>query len=65
MTKGVRHRVKKLFSDAKIPEEKRDRLPVFCDGNGIFWIPGLDARDDVFLRGGGGIYIFYIETGEY
>lgn len=65
MTKGVLHKVKKLFSDAKIPLEKRKRTPVFCDGKGIFWIPGLDARDDVFLRGGGGIYIFYIETGEY
>lgn len=65
MTKGVLHKVKKLFSDAKIPLGKRGSLPVFCDSKGIFWIPGLDARDDVFLRDGGGIYIFYIETGEY
>jgi hypothetical protein len=37
--------VKKLLNEAKIPPEKRDRLPVFCDEAGILWIPGFPVRD--------------------
>ena len=63
-SKGVTHKVKKLFSDAKLPLEDRASLPLFCDSKGVFWIPGFDARDDIFGNGPECIYIFYIKTGE-
>lgn len=43
----ISRKVKKLFCDAKIPLEERDKLPVFCDNDGIVWIPGFPPRDDV------------------
>ena len=30
-----------VFSDAKIPREKRHRLPLVCAGNTIIWVPGV------------------------
>ncbi len=42
---GMTRSVKKLLNEAKIPPEKRDRLPVFCDEAGILWIPGFPVRD--------------------
>lgn len=42
---GMTRSVKKLLNEAKIPPEKRAVLPVFCDDNGIFWIPGFPVRD--------------------
>jgi len=43
---GMTHKVKKLFTDNKIPESKRDRIPLLCDGSGVVWIPGFAVRDD-------------------
>ena len=34
-----------IFTDKKIPRECRDKLPVFCDGTGIAWVPGLPPAD--------------------
>ena len=42
---GMTRSVKKLLNEAKIPPETRAVLPVFCDENGIFWIPGFPVRD--------------------
>ena len=39
-------RLKKLFNDRKIPLEKRNNIPVFCDQSGILWVPGFGVRDD-------------------
>ncbi len=41
---GMTRSVKKLFSDKKIPKEKRMRMPVVCDKSGILWIPGFGVR---------------------
>ena len=30
-----------VFSDAKIPREKRHRLPLVCAGDTIIWVPGV------------------------
>ena len=30
-----------IFSDAKIPREKRHRLPLVCAGETIIWVPGV------------------------
>lgn len=43
---GMTRKVKKLFNDKKIPADKRDQIPIFCDGNGILWIPGFGVRND-------------------
>lgn len=39
--------VKKLLCEKKTAPEKRDSIPFFCDGEGIFWIPGVAVRDGV------------------
>ena len=43
---GMTHKLKKMFSDQKIPKRMRTRLPVLCDGSGILWVPGFGVRDD-------------------
>ncbi len=43
---GMTHKIKKLFSDRKIPQTLRDKIPVLCDQNGIIWVPGFGVRDD-------------------
>ena len=40
------HKVKKLFSDAKIPVSKRRVIPLLCDDSGVVWVPGFGTRDD-------------------
>ena len=47
---GMTHKVKKLFSDLKIPRSKRRLIPILCDDNGVVWVPGFGVRDD-----GGGV----------
>lgn len=42
---GMSHKVKKLFSDKKMPIEERQSIPIVCDKNGIVWIPGFPLRD--------------------
>ena len=41
---GMTHKLKKLFSDAKIPASKRKLLPILCDDNGVVWVPGFGVR---------------------
>ncbi len=43
---GMTRKVKKLFSDKKIPNDKRDLIPLICDSKGIVWIPGFGVRND-------------------
>ena len=43
---GITHKIKKLFSDAKIPRSKRGLIPILCDENGVVWVPGFGVRDD-------------------
>lgn len=42
---GMTRRVKKLFSDRKLPLAVRDTLPILLDDDGIFWLPGFPPRD--------------------
>ena len=43
-----RKRVKRLWSDQKIPLFERDRLPVMIDGNGrILWVPYCRPHQDI------------------
>ena len=43
---GMTHKLKKLFSDRKIPPSKRRLIPVLCDDSGVVWVPGFGVRDD-------------------
>ena len=48
--RGMDRKLKKLLCDAKIPD--RDRLPVFCDDDGILFVPGVGARDGAAAKDG-------------
>lgn len=43
---GMTHKLKKLFSDRKIPPSKRRLIPILCDDSGVLWVPGFGVRDD-------------------
>ncbi len=43
---GITRKVKKLFSDRKIPKSQRDSIPLLCDDKGVLWVPGFGVRDD-------------------
>ena len=60
---GVTHKLKKLFCDAKLPANVRERIPVLCDARGILWVPGFGVRDD----GGNGqkdMTLAYLSAGD-
>ena len=38
-------RLKKLYNDKKLSPAERERLPVFCDSEGIVWVPGFAVAD--------------------
>ena len=44
---GMHRAVRKELNSIGYPAHKRDSLPCFCDGDGIFWIPPLKAGDKV------------------
>lgn len=41
---GQTKTLKKLLNEKHVPPEKRNRLPVLCDGDGILCIPGVYVR---------------------
>lgn len=43
---GMTRKLKKLFSDKKIPISVREKIPVIADKKGIVWVPGFGVRDD-------------------
>lgn len=45
--KGMTHSLKKLFCARHIPVEQRSRVPLFCDEDGIVWIPEFLPTDRV------------------
>lgn len=44
---GMTRRLKKLYNDRGFDEKKRRELPIFCDGDGIVWVPGFPCADRV------------------
>lgn len=42
---GMHKKLRKLYSEAKIPPHRRDQMPVLCDGEGILWAPFIGPRD--------------------
>lgn len=47
---GTHRRLKKMICDRGIPESRRDRLPVICDGEGVLLVPGLPVRGPAYAR---------------
>ncbi|MBE6400654.1 MAG: tRNA lysidine(34) synthetase TilS [Verrucomicrobia bacterium] len=45
--------VRRIFIDKKIPQNCRKTLPVFADGTGIAWIPGLPPAERFRIREAG------------
>ena len=43
---GMTHKLKKLYNDRSIPPKMRNNVPIFCDDEGIFWVPGFSVRSD-------------------
>lgn len=59
---GMSRRVKKLFSERKIPPEKRGLIPILSDDRGILWIYGFPMRDGISAQHGErGIHIFVLD----
>lgn len=61
---GMNRLTKKLYCERRIPRDVRNILPVFCDDDGIVWIPELDVRDGVTAEDGGdsvdgAVFIYY------
>lgn len=50
---GHTHKLRKIFTDFKIPLSERKYVLLLCDDKGVVWIPGLAVRDD-----GGGARLF-------
>ncbi len=44
---NMTRKLKKIFNDRKVPNAKKGKIPVFCDCQGILWVPGLPLRDGV------------------
>ena len=44
--RGMHRDLRKLLSEYGIPPEKRARLPVLCDEDGVLWMPYIGARDE-------------------
>ena len=47
-----RKRLKDLLIDCKVPRLRRDRLPLFCVGDQVAWVPGVTIHEPFRLRDG-------------
>ena len=50
---GITRKLKKLFTDAKIPQSLKKSIPILCDDRGVVWVPGFGVRDDGGDNGSG------------
>ena len=54
---GHTHKLKKLFTDAKLTEREKKLTPVVVDDDGIVWVAGFGTREDAKLVSGRGIHV--------
>ena len=45
--RGITKTLKKLFTEEKVPENLRDRIPVIADDNGVIWVYGIGVSERV------------------
>lgn len=57
---GMTHKLKKLFSDCKIPRSVRGLIPILCDDKGVVWVPGFGVRDDGGKNEGGSDLVAFL-----
>ena len=61
---GSTRKVKKLFSEKKLSESEKEKVPLVCDNDGIVWIPGFPLRDGASSYPGvsdGCVYLCFYE----
>ena len=56
---GMTRKLKKLYNDRAWSAKKRRETPIFCDGDGIVWVPGFPVADRVKATDGGADIIYY------
>lgn len=56
---GMTRKLKKLYNDRAYSAKKRAATPVFCDGEGIVWVPGFSVADRAKPTCGGVDVIYY------
>ena len=54
---GMTHKIKKMFIDAKIPENMRSLVPIVCDNSGILWPIGFSPSEKALSRTEKSVYI--------
>ena len=54
---GHTHKLKKMFTDAKLTAREKRLTPLFCDGDGIIWVPGFAVRDGMTGNGGEKLFV--------
>ncbi len=55
---GMTRMVRKLIASDGLPRSERAVFPVFCDGEGVLWVPGHGVRDGAYAKEGLHIYYF-------
>ncbi|MBQ7821438.1 MAG: tRNA lysidine(34) synthetase TilS [Clostridia bacterium] len=61
---GVRRKLKKLLWELESDPASRDRLPLFCDDDGILWVPGTRSRTGTYPSGNESSQILFYVKGE-
>lgn len=60
---GMTRKLKKLYNDRGFGAKKRRETPIFCDGDGIVWVPGFSVADRA-KPSGDVVDIIYYYNGE-
>jgi tRNA(Ile)-lysidine synthetase-like protein len=60
---GITHKIKEMFCDRKIPNSKKNLIPIFCDDKGTLLVPGYHARGDV-ANADKFIYVYILDETE-
>lgn len=56
---GMTRKLKKLFSDRKIPNSKRVLIPILYDDSGVVCVPGFGVRDDGGKNDGDSLFAIF------
>ena len=56
-------KLKKLFNDRALSADERQSIPIFCDSDGIIWVPGFRVADRV-KPDGDTLELIYYYNGE-